>query len=172
MPRTGMSLPSLPDSGDISSYLLSRVLTAEDIKPASKLLNRLQGKGEAAEILHILIPLIYACALGASSIRADDKSRSRRWWTSAWGPWALGVTLELAARQLRVDRGLRTTTLEREEWSKRGWAMGWWTMRGAFYQGVTKGVVTGVRNRMPGFVAGILEDYEYLWENYYFSTSA
>jgi peroxin-16 len=25
---------------------------------------------------------------------------------------------------------------------------------------------------MPGLLAGILEDYEYLWENYYFSTSS
>ncbi|KJK86112.1 hypothetical protein H633G_10032 [Metarhizium anisopliae BRIP 53284] len=45
-------------------------------------------------------------------------------------------------------------------------------MRGAFYDNVTGGVVGAVTRRMPGFVAGILEDYEYLWENYYFSTSA
>jgi len=32
--------------------------------------------------------------------------------------------------------------------------------------------VEGVRRRMPGLLAGILEDYEYLWENYYFSTSS
>jgi peroxin-16 len=70
------------------------------------------------------------------------------------------------------DRSLRTTSLERDEWNKRGWAMTWWIMRGAFYQKVTKGVVGGVTKRMPGFIAGILEDYEYLWENYYFSTSA
>jgi peroxin-16 len=34
-----------------------------------------------------------------------------------------------------------------------------------------KGVVGGVRARLPNFVGGIVEDYEYLWENYYFSTS-
>ncbi|KAL2255102.1 hypothetical protein VTK26DRAFT_4106 [Humicola hyalothermophila] len=49
--------------------------------------------------------------------------------------------------------------------------MGWWAMRGAFYENVTKGWVEGVRKRMPGLLAGILEDYEYLWEGYYFSTS-
>lgn len=159
MPRTGMSLPSLPAPGDTSSYLLSRVLTADDIKPATKLLNRLQGSAQAAEILHILAPLIFALALA--------RSKNKR---KAWTPWLLGVGVELAARQLR-DRGLRTTRLEREEWSRRGWAMGWWAMRGAFYENVTKGVVAGVRRRMPGLLAGILEDYEYLWENYYFSTS-
>lgn len=159
MPRTGMSLPSLPVAGDISSYLLSRVLTADDIKPATKLLNQLKGSSQGAEVLHILSPLIYAIAMA----RTKNKK--------SWTPWLIGLAVEYAARQLR-DRGLRTTSLEREEWNKRGWAMGWWAMRGAAYENVTKGAVHGVSKRMPGFIAGILEDYEYLWENYYFSTSA
>lgn len=159
MPRTGMSMPSLPSSGDISSYLLGRVLSADDIKPATKLLNQLQGSGQAAEVLYILAPLIYAIALA--------RSKHRRSWT----PWLVGLAVEYAARQLR-DRSLRTTSLERDEWNKRGWAMAWWMMRGAFYENVTRGVVGGVTKRMPGFIAGILDDYEYLWENYYFSTSA
>ncbi|KAK7428077.1 hypothetical protein QQZ08_005316 [Neonectria magnoliae] len=159
MPRTGMSLPSLPVAGDISSYLLGRVLTADDIKPATKLLNQLQGSGQGAEMLHILSPLVYAIAMA----RSDNKK--------AWTPWMIGLAVEYTARQLR-DRGLRTTSLERDEWNKRGWSMGWWALRGACYENVTKGVVGGVSKRMPGFIAGILEDYEYLWENYYFSTSA
>ncbi|KAL2015541.1 hypothetical protein VTK56DRAFT_5252 [Thermocarpiscus australiensis] len=176
MPRTGMSLPPLPLPGDTSSYLASRVLTADDIKPAPKLLNRLRGAGpQAAEVLHILAPLVFAAAttLAARGCKAggekedNNKKRRRR---AAWTPWLLAVGAELAARRLR-DRGLRTTALEREEWSRRGWALCWWAMRGAFYEAVTKGVVEGVRRRMPGLVAGILEDYEYLWENYYFSTS-
>ncbi|KAJ4298398.1 hypothetical protein N0V88_003428 [Collariella sp. IMI 366227] len=158
MPAPACPSP-LPAPGDTSGYLLSRVLTADDIKPAAKLLNRLQGRAQAAEVLHILAPLIFAVALA----RSKDKRK-------AWTPWLLGVGAELAARQLR-DRGLRTTPLEREEWSRRGWAMGWWAMRGAFYENVTKGMVQGVRRRMPGLLAGILEDYEYLWENYHFSTS-
>ncbi|KAF9765351.1 hypothetical protein IL306_002364 [Fusarium sp. DS 682] len=163
MPRTGMSLPSLPDGGDISSYLLGRVLTADDIKPATKLLNQLQGSSQGAEILQILSPLIYASAMAYNNRRGGDKKN--------WTPWLIGFAVEYAARQLR-DRGLRTTSLEREEWSKRGWAMGWWAMRGAAYENITKGVVKGVSKRMPSFIGGILEDYEYLWENYYFSTSA
>ncbi|KAK5999226.1 Peroxisomal membrane protein PEX16 [Cladobotryum mycophilum] len=159
MPRTGMSLPSLPSPGDISSYLLGRVLTADDIKPANKLLNTLQGSSQMSEILHILAPLIYAVAL--------SRSKNKKSWT----PWLIGLAVEYAARQFR-DRGLRTTALERDEWNKRGWAMAWWLMRGAFYQNVTKTAVSSVTKRMPGFIAGILEDYEYLWENYYFSTSA
>ncbi|EON95766.1 putative peroxisomal membrane protein pex16 protein [Phaeoacremonium minimum UCRPA7] len=159
MPRTGMPLPSLPNPADISGYLLSRVLTADDIKPATRLLNSLRGSAQAAEILHILAPLVYVIALA----RAKNKK--------SWTPWLIGLSIELAARQLR-DRGLRTTALERDEWSKRGWSLGWWTMRGAAYENFTKGLVGGVRRRMPSLVAGILEDYEYLWENYYFSTSS
>ncbi|OIW30761.1 peroxisome membrane protein [Coniochaeta ligniaria NRRL 30616] len=168
MPRTGMTMPSLPPSGDISSYLLSRVLTADDVKPATKLLSQLRGPAaHAAEVLHILAPLIYAVALATSALRYNQKDGKRR---HSWYPWLIGVGVELAARQLR-DPSLRTTPLEREEWNRRGWAMGWWAMRGAAYEGVVKGVVEGVRKRVPNIVGGILEDYEYLWENYYFSTS-
>jgi peroxin-16 len=159
MPRTGMNLPSLPKAGDISGYLLGRVLTADDIKPATKLLNQVQGTAQAAEVLHILAPLVYAIAL--------SRTKNKKSWT----PWLIGLSVEYAARQLR-DRSFRSTPLERDEWSKRGWAMGWWTMRGAFYENVVKGVVGGVSARMPSLVGGILEDYEYLWNNYYFSTSA
>ncbi|CAI4214214.1 unnamed protein product [Parascedosporium putredinis] len=164
MPRTGMSLPSLPTASDITSYLLSRVLTPDDIKPATKLLNQLRGSGQAAEVLHILAPLVYATCLALS--KASSPEARRR----AWGPWLAGFAVEYAARQLR-DKGLRTTALERDEWRRRGWSMGWWAMRGPFYESVVKGVVEGVRKRVPGVIGGILEDYEYLWENYYFSTS-
>ncbi|RDA90318.1 hypothetical protein CP533_0391 [Ophiocordyceps camponoti-saundersi (nom. inval.)] len=160
MPRTGLSLPSLPDSSDISSYLLGRVLTADDIKPAAKLLNRLHGRGQVAEVLHILAPLIYALALARSG-------NPRK----AWKPWLLGLAVELAARQLR-DRSLRATTLERDEWNRRGWAMAWWAMRGAFYADVSSRVIARVSRSMPSIVAGILDDYEYLWQTYYFCTSA
>lgn len=172
MPRTGMTMPPLPPSGDTSSYLLSRVLTADDVKPATKLLSQLRTPAaQAAEILHILAPLIYAVALATSAMRYAENGRKdgkRR--QHSWYPWLIGVGVELAARQLR-DPSLRTTPLEREEWNRRGWAMGWWAMRGAAYEAVVKGAVEGVRKRVPNIVGGILEDYEYLWENYYFSTS-
>ncbi|CAK7273496.1 hypothetical protein SEPCBS119000_005688 [Sporothrix epigloea] len=162
MPRTKMSMPPLPQPDDISSYLLSRVLTADDIKPASKLMNQPRGSTQVSEILHILAPVIFAIALARS--RTNNKDRT------SWTPWLAGLAVECAARQLR-DHSLRTTSLEREEWTRRGWAMGWWSMRGAAYEHVMKGVIGGVRSRMPSFVGGIIEDYEYLWENFYFSTS-
>ncbi|PBP25228.1 peroxisomal membrane protein pex16 [Diplocarpon rosae] len=159
MKRTGMSLPVLPNPGDISSYLLSKVLTADDIKAPSALLNRTVGSAQLAELLHILQPVVYAVAM--------SQSREKR----SWQPWLLGLSLEYAARQLRKD-GLRTTALEREQWGKRGWAMGWWAMRGAFYENVTKGFLHSASDRLPGLVSGVLDDYLYLWDGYYFSTSA
>jgi peroxin-16 len=135
MPRTGLSLPSLPESSDISSYLLSKVMTADDIKPPKALLHRVAGKGELAEILYILRPVIYALAMQQWS--GDRKS---------WRPWLIGFSIEYGARQLakkdfqeRLAGGLRGLTgLEKEELRKRGWQLGWWVMRGAFYENITK----------------------------------
>lgn len=146
MPRTGLSLPSLPDSSDISSYLLSKVLTADDIKPPKALLHRVTGKGELAECLYILRPVMYAVAMQHWS--ADKKS---------WRPWLLGVSIEYGARQLakrdfqeRLAGGLRGLTgLEREELRKRGWALAWWAMRGAFYENITKYAIRA--RRLRGF---------------------
>ncbi|CZT07791.1 related to peroxisomal membrane protein peroxin 16 [Rhynchosporium agropyri] len=159
MKRTGLSLPSLPNPGDISSYLLSKVLTADDIKAPNALLNKTVGSAQLAELLHILQPVVYAVAMS----RTKDKKN--------WQPWLLGLSLEYAARQLRKD-GLRTTALEREQWGKRGWAMGWWAMRGAFYENVTKGFLHGASAKLPSLVSGVLDDYLYLWDGYYFSTGA
>ncbi|KAI2643374.1 peroxisome membrane protein [Xylaria nigripes] len=159
MPRTKASLPSLPSPSDVGSYLQSRVLTADDIKPPATLLNTLSMHGQVAETLHILSPLVYAVALSQSMKK------------NSWAPWIIGLSIEYTARQLR-DKGFRSTALEKDEWSKRYWAAIWWSMRGAFYENITKGLITGVRQRMPSLISGILEDYEYLWENYYFSTSA
>jgi peroxin-16 len=135
MPRTGLSMPSLPDPSDISNYLLSKVLTADDIKPPKALLHRVSGKGELAEALYILRPVVYALAMQHYS--GDRKS---------WRPWLIGVSIEYGARQLakrdfqaRLAGGLRGLTgLEKEELRKRGWALGWWMMRGAFYENITK----------------------------------
>jgi peroxin-16 len=135
MPRTGLTLPSLPDSQDISSYLLSKVMKADDIKPPKALLHRVSGKGEIAEILYIIRPVIYALAMQHWS--GDKKS---------WRPWLLGISIEYGSRQLakqdfkeRLAGGLRGLTgLEREELRKRAWAMAWWAMRGAFYENVTR----------------------------------
>ena len=119
----------------------------------------------------------------------------------SWRPWLLGISIEYGARQLakkdfqeRLAGGLRGLTgLEREELRKRGWALGWWLMRGAFYENVTKYVrpvsptiglanyphrswIRGTASKLKGkmlldIVGTVIEDYDYLWEEYYFSTA-
>jgi peroxin-16 len=73
--------------------------------------------------------------------------------------------------------------------------MGWWLLRGAFYENITKYVsqqqarpllnfkltryrswLQSVTGKMKGkplldLVGSVIEDYEYLWDNYYFSTA-
>ncbi|CAE7194788.1 hypothetical protein P3342_009735 [Pyrenophora teres f. teres] len=173
MPRTGLSMPSLPDSSDISSYLLSKVLTADDIKPPKALLHRVSGKGEIAEALYILRPVVYALAMQHFS--GDRKS---------WRPWLIGFSMEYGARQLakkdfqeRLAGGLRGLTgLEKEELRKRGWSLGWWAMRGAFYENITKAWIHSITGKLKGkplldMVGGVIEDYEFLWDQYYFPTA-
>ncbi|KAL5419136.1 hypothetical protein PMIN06_005363 [Paraphaeosphaeria minitans] len=173
MPRTGLSMPTLPDASDISSYLLSKVLTADDIKPPKALLHRVSGKGEVAEVLYILRPVVYALAMQHFS--GDRKS---------WRPWLMGVSLEYGARQLakkdiqeRLAGGLRGLTgLEKEELRKRGWSLGWWMMRGAFYENITKAWIHAVTRKLQNkplldIVGGVIEDYEFLWDQYYFPTA-
>ncbi|KAF2229379.1 peroxisomal membrane protein pex16 [Viridothelium virens] len=173
MPRTGLSMPSLPDSSDISSYLLSKVLTADDIKPPKALLHRVKGKGEIGEILFILRPVLYAFAL--QRWRNDRRN---------WRPWLIGLAIEYGARQLakrdfkeRLAGGLRGLTgLERDELRKRAWSIGWWAMRGAFYENITKAWIHSITSSLKGkplldLIGGIIEDYEFLWDEYYFPTA-
>lgn len=174
MPRTGLSLPTLPSSGDISSYLLSKVLTADDVKPPKALLGRVNGLGEMSEIMYILRPVVYAFAM---QYYASKNKKS-------WQPWLLGVAIEYGARQLakkdlqdRRAGGLRgLTALEKDELKKRGWGLGWWLMRGQFYEHFTRtwirGVSQGLKDKpLLGMVGGIIEDYEFLWDQYYFPTA-
>ena len=183
MPRTSLTLPPLPSSEDISSYLLSKVLTADDIKPPKALMHRTSGLGEMAEIMYIFRPVIYAAAMAwwTQGPSRDAAGRSR---AADWRPWLLGLSIEYGARQLakhdletRRPGGARgLTQLERDEMKKRGWALGWWAMRGAFYENVTRGAIQGFANKLKGkplldMVGNIIEDYEFLWDQYYFPTA-
>jgi peroxin-16 len=72
MPRTGHYLPALPlpTTSSISSYLLSHVITPDDVKPAYALLARLNTlSAQGAEILYILRPVIYALLLQRAAAR-------------------------------------------------------------------------------------------------------
>ena len=188
MPRTGMRLPQLPSSSSSSTgivgvggggesiidFLTSRVITADEIKSAHRLVRKLHSlPGHLAELLYILRPVVYALALQRCQANRKD-----------WRPWLLGLSMEMAARQLSkadvkdsVVGGIRGLSgVEREELKRRGWGMAWWGMRGAFYENVTSGVVKGVAGGLKGkavldMVGVVVEDYDYLWGEYYFPTA-
>lgn len=184
MPRTGMRLPQLPSTSSsstgigggesITDFLTSRVITADEIKSAHRLVRKLHTlPGHLPELVYILRPVLYALALQRCQANKRD-----------WRPWLLGLSMEVAARQLSkadvkdsVVGGVRgLSAVEREELKRRGWGMAWWGMRGAFYENVTSGVVKGVAGRLKGkavldMVGSVVEDYDYLWGEYYFPTA-
>ncbi|KAL8900148.1 MAG: hypothetical protein Q9192_001233 [Flavoplaca navasiana] len=165
MPRTGMKLPVLPtqDGESITDFLSKRVISADDIKVASQLVRKITSyQGQLAELMWIARPLIYALAMQKLQ----------------------GFGMEVAARELgkkhvreRTIGGWRGMTgLEKEELRRRGWGMAWWGMRGAFYENITKSWIQGFAGKLKGkplldIVGGIVEDYDYLWGEYYFSTA-
>lgn len=66
MPRTGMKLPVLPtqDGESITDFLSKRVISADDIKAAHLLLRKISSiQGQAAEMMWILRPVVYALAM-------------------------------------------------------------------------------------------------------------
>lgn len=147
LPRTGGTLPSLSSTANpspfartdgITSYLFSRVLTVEDIKPAAQLLPRLNGLSWYAEALYILRPLFYALIMQRWVRKRGEPNARRSWW-----PWLLGLSIEYAAMELRKreeERSYRNGLgrLEKEEQSRRGKVMWWWALRGAMYEHISK----------------------------------
>ena len=166
--RTNVRMAALPPSGQISTFLSSHALSPSDVRPPSQLMHTLSNASEyTSEILFILRPLAYALVMQ----RFQGNKRN-------WTPWAIGLALEIAARQIgRKERDWRSwTKLEREEVSRRGTDMAWWGMRGAFYERITKVWIQGFAAKLKGkplldIVGGIVEDYEVLWDEYYFSTA-
>ena len=193
MPRTGLTLPTIPDTSDITEYLMKKVLTPDDVKAPKQLLHKLTTlQAQGAEIMWILRPVIYAFLL--SKYHQNSKK-------SSWTPWLVGISIEAAARVLSKTgsmsgSGNGMTGLERDELKSRGWNMAWWGLRGAFYENVTKYIfpflaqqcrrcanvfdnrswVKGAAGKLKGkmlldIVGTVIEDYDYLWDEYYFSTA-
>lgn len=164
--------PKLTSQEAVTDYLMKKVLYVEDLRSPPSLLHTLSGVGKFAELLTILRPLIYASLLQ----RTGDKRN--------WRPWLIGIAIDYAARELhkkdfsaKIPGGLRALTkLEREEMGRRAWMMGWWALRGAFYENVTRPKIDSLVRaveRVPvlGLVGGLARDYEYWYESYFTTAS-
>jgi len=174
MPRTKTSLPQLSPKTDATNYLLSRILTADDIRAPASLVHRLNGNhtGQTAEVIYLLRPLVYALLLK----RASSKK--------AWHPIIVAFLMEYGSLRLlkryyrnAAPGGLKgLTKLEREELSKRGWQLWWYFLRGGVYENVSRVVLDRFVEKSSnkpviGLVGSVVSDFQYLLDHYYFSTS-
>ena len=197
MPRTGLTLPPLPStshdplsgpgSNNITSYLETHMITPTDLKSARHLVWRLSTlQSQAAEVIWILRPVVYALLLQQFQSRSHRNGHGSRSTMRDWRPWIAGVAMEVLSHQLaardvkeRVPGGWRGLgEVEREESGRRsGWGeMAWWGMRGAFYDRVTGKWVKRVEEKLRGkpllgMVGAVVEDYGWLWGEYYYSTA-
>ncbi|KAK9454083.1 peroxisome membrane protein [Dipodascopsis uninucleata] len=197
MPRTGQklvpsSISSVSSISDVTSYLMENVLLPEDVAHPQKLVHPLSREGKMKEIVYIIRPLAYAVLLYTSfQIKERNKSLGKRTKLVVdWMPWLTGFALEYICKDSVIDslmnssnksndlRSARTrlTGLEKEELEKRGSSMWWWALRGKFYDTFTKPMLDSIVHRtenIPIINLGtvLIADYQYLVENYHFSTS-
>ncbi|KAJ2500832.1 hypothetical protein IWW47_003177 [Coemansia sp. RSA 2052] len=175
--RSGLKFKSVRDilaksegSATLSGYVTSEAREAERVAPAQSLIRRYNPLGLAGELLFILRPLIYVVGI-------------RKMGKSDWRPWALSLLIELASRQM-IRTDLRTgknasaeRTVERDELSRRKWLFLYYLLRSPFFDRFTESRLTRVAewcNNKPllSLLGSLIQDYQPLWQNYYFYTSA
>lgn len=176
MTRTGREIPVTPVNGKM--YLSEKALLAEDVKSPVFLLHQLSNKGLAAELLHILRPVVYSYLVYRGISRPNKNFLAR------WGPWITGFAMDyysnqwlLAYYRESLSGGLRSLTgLEAEEIGNRRMALWWYALRGPMYQNLSRPVMNRIARLFDFPVAnlfsGLLEDYIYLLDTYYFSSAS
>ncbi|GAA5945444.1 hypothetical protein JCM3775_006778 [Rhodotorula graminis] len=156
-------------------YLLSRVLTIEDVKRPQDLVAKAHGVKRLAEVIWILRPLIYVLAM-------------RKYGKRHTLPFLLSLALEYLAFSLRqstdpklgsdkacgpmLPRGT-PSELEKDETAKRGRAFWWYLVRGPVWESWTKPQLESIGRKfedkpLVGFVSTLLNDYIPLYDEYYY----
>ncbi|KAG0236136.1 Peroxisomal membrane protein pex16 [Actinomortierella wolfii] len=156
---------------DVTDFLLSKVLTPDLVRKPRDLVGMLKGVGAFGEYLFILRPLIYVLAM-------------RKYGQKSWYPWLLSLSIELLSRtslqtylkQRDCNRRIAGTPLEKDEMKRRLWLFLYYVLRSPFYDRYTKERLhnfTESASRKPliSLVAGIVKDYQPLWESVYFYTA-
>ncbi|ORY78615.1 peroxisome membrane protein [Protomyces lactucae-debilis] len=157
----------------VTAYLLTKTLYPRDLLPPSALMTQLSPAGKIAEVLYILRPLVYAFLL----YRSKDRQRS-------WRPWLVSLGLEYAARELHKQARAGTFSNSTTSMSSRLRGLGWYVIRGAFYENMVRPRVDAFADRalavdgsgrgflgVKSLVAGVVRDYDYFF-NSYFTTSS
>ncbi|KAL1922451.1 uncharacterized protein VTP21DRAFT_9990 [Calcarisporiella thermophila] len=151
--------PDIDDEDPIPS------LEREKETPAYNLVRPLYGVGRMADYIHILRPLIYVISL-------------RKYGRESWRPWTASLLVELLSRGLSewylASRG--KYLLERQENSRRWYLLLYYLLRPPFYQYTKEYLATfcqyGDKKPFLSVIAGIIGDYQPLWESFYFYTRA
>ncbi|KAJ1963040.1 D-lactate ferricytochrome c oxidoreductase [Dipsacomyces acuminosporus] len=179
--RSGLKFKSVRDilsktegNADLGGFLTSEAKDAESVAPALSLIRRYNPLGLAGELLFILRPLIYVITM-------------RKMGRNAWKPWALSLLVELVSRQMiRTDlysgkdsagTAAAERTVEKEELSRRKWLLLYYFLRSPFFDRFTESRLTRVAewcNNKPllSLVGALIQDYQPLWQQYYFYTAA
>ncbi|KAF9275627.1 Peroxisomal membrane protein pex16 [Mortierella alpina] len=158
-------------TSDVTDFLLSKVLTPDVVRKPKDLVGRLNGLGAAGEYLFILRPLIYVLAM-------------RKYGQKSWYPWFLSLAIEVASRTSikhfltsRQSGGRGSgTPLEKDEMKRRLWLLLYYVLRSPFYDQFTKERLhnfceSASKKPLISLVAGIVRDYQPLWESVYFYTA-
>ncbi|KAJ3012129.1 Peroxisomal membrane protein pex16 [Thoreauomyces humboldtii] len=148
-------------------YLLSKALT-ESARSPMDLLRTISPTRIWAEYMFILRPLVYVLAL-------------RKLGPASYKPYLISLTMELLSLATSLDPstlGFRPnlTLLERDEFKRRFWLLLYYLLRNPFYTRWTRermnAFVEGAGRRpLISLFAGILRDYQPLWEKWHFYTS-
>ncbi|CAO3670187.1 unnamed protein product [Umbelopsis vinacea] len=136
---------------DVTEYLMSKVLTPEKLRKPEDTVSVLSRLGKLGEVLYILRPLIY---------ESSSQAAIHRSFTSPYGSTKSTMT-----------------ALEKAELSRRFHQMWYNILRGQFYERFTrprleKFCIATQDRALLSIVAGVIRDYQPLWEKVYFYTSA
>ncbi|KAF9194741.1 Peroxisomal membrane protein pex16 [Haplosporangium sp. Z 767] len=159
-------------SSDVTEFLLSKVLTPDLVRKPRDLVGTLSGLGAIGEYLFILRPLIYVLAM-------------RKYGQKSWYPWFLSLAIELASRtSIKNFLASRSggsgrgsgTPLEKDEMKRRLWLLLYYVLRSPFYDRFTKERLhnfceSASKRPLISLVAGVVRDYQPLWEFVYFYTA-
>ncbi|KAF9922780.1 Peroxisomal membrane protein pex16 [Linnemannia zychae] len=157
---------------DVTEFLLSKVLTPDVVRKPRDLVGRLSGLGAIGEYMFVLRPLIYVLAM-------------RKYGQKSWYPWFLSLAIELTSRSCIKNflasrpgggRSGSGTLLEKDEMKRRLWLLLYYFLRSPFYDRFTKERLhnfceTASKKPLISLVAGIVRDYQPLWESVYFYTA-
>ncbi|KAJ2958055.1 hypothetical protein NQZ79_g6289 [Umbelopsis isabellina] len=132
------------------------------------LVYRLHGLGKLGEIAWIARPLLYVVAV-------------RKYGFQSWKAWLLSLSVDLLSRGMLGNHYAHRkegsmTALEADEYGRRAFLLLYYLLRGPFYQHFTKPKLEAFCDAtetrpVASIIAGVIRDYQPLWEDVYFYTA-